>query len=51
MLTSDGIDATIDSLRTINLIQNVDKSSINFNDIKVLFDMNQILYLNKEDSE
>ena len=51
MLTSDGIDATIDSLRTINLIQNVDKSSINFDDIKVLFDMNQILYLNKEDSE
>lgn len=51
MLTSDGIDATVDSLRTINLIQNVDKSSINFDDIKVLFDMNQIIYLNKEDSE
>jgi hypothetical protein len=51
MLTTDGIDATIDSLRTINLIQNVDKSSINFDDIKVLCDMNQILLLNKEDSE
>ena len=51
MLTTDGIDATIDSLRTINLIQNVDKSSISFDDIKVLYDMNQILSLNKEDSE
>ena len=51
MLTSDGIDATVDSLKTINLIQNVDKSSISFDDIKVLFDMNQIIYLNKEDNE
>ena len=51
MLTTDGIDATIDSLRTINLIQNVDKSNITFDDIKVLYDMNQILLLTKEDSE
>lgn len=50
MLNSDGIDATIDSLKTINLIQNVDKSVINFDQIKVLCDMNQILSLNKEDN-
>ena len=51
MLTSDGIDATIDSLKTINLIQNVDKSSISFEDIKLLCDMNYIINMNKEDSE
>ena len=50
MLNSEGIDATIDSLKTINLIQNVDKSNISFDDIKVLCDMNQILNLNREDN-
>ena len=51
MLSSDGIDATIDSLKTINLIQNVDKSNISFNDIKVLYDMNQILNLYNDNHE
>ena len=51
MLSSDGIDATNDSLMTINLIQNVDKSNISFNDIKIIYDMNQIISMNKGDEE
>ena len=51
MLTNDGIDATIDSLQTINLIQNVDKSSISFDQIKVLCDMKKIVDLYKEGEE
>ena len=47
MITKDTIDATLDSLRTINLIQNVDKSSISFEQIKVLCDMDQIISSNK----
>ena len=36
---------------TINLIQNVDKSNISFNDIKIIYDMNQIISMNKGDEE
>lgn len=48
MINKDNIDSTIDTLSFINLIQNVDESSISLDTIDNLYQMNKIVSANRE---
>ncbi len=48
MINVDNIDATLDSVRFINLIQNVNNSKIDFHTIDNLYKINNILKENQE---
>ncbi len=43
MIDKDNIDATMDSVRFINLIQNIDRSSISVHDIDIICKMKEIV--------
>lgn len=48
MINKDNIDSTIDTLSFINLIQNVDESSISLDTIDNIYQMNKIVSANRE---
>ena len=47
-INKDNIDSTLDSVRYVNLIQNIERSSISLNDIKNLCDMKKIIFIDNE---
>ena len=51
MINADNIDSTLESIRFINLIQNINRSTINFHMIENLCKMNEILTLEEDKNE
>ena len=51
MISAENIDSTLESLRFINLIQNIEKSSISLHDIDIICRINDIFKENDEQSE
>ena len=47
-INKENIDSTLDSVRYINLIQNIERSSISLNDIKNIVEMKKILFIDNE---
>ena len=47
-INKDNIDSTLDSVRYVNLIQNIERSTISLNDIKNLCEMKKIIYVDNE---
>ena len=48
-INKDNIDSTLDSVRYVNLIQNIERSAISLNDIKNLCEMKKILSSEEEE--
>ena len=48
-INKDNIDSTLDSVRYVNLIQNIERSAISLSDIKNLCDMKKILSSEEEE--
>ena len=51
IINSDNIDSTLESIRFINLIQNINRSTINFHRIENLCKMNEIIASSEEENE
>ena len=49
MINPDNIDATLDSVKFINLIQNINRSTINFHRIENICKMNEIVAVSEEE--
>ena len=47
-INKDNIDSTLDSVRYVNLIQNIERSAISLNDIKNLCDIKKIIFVEDE---
>ncbi len=47
-IKKDNIDATLDSVRYVNLIQNIERSTISLEDIKDLCEMKKILFIDED---
>ena len=48
MIDKDNIDSTIDTLRFINLIQNIEESSISLDTIDNIYQMDKIVSVNRD---
>ena len=48
MIDKDNIDSTIDTLRFINLIQNIEESSISLDTIDNIYQMDKIVSINRD---
>ena len=50
-IDADNIDSTLESVRFINLVQNVNRSTFNFHKIENLYKMNEIVASGEEENE
>ena len=51
MINKDNIDSTMESVKFINLIQNIERSSINIHDIDIICKMKEIIDTNENKND